>query len=75
MSTKKALITAQDGSYLAEFLLENTSEVYGLDRRLSGPNLQNSEDVADNWSSRTGPGQQQLSPTPIHRLMFTAAYH
>ncbi len=31
-------ITGQDGSYLAEFLLEKGYEVYGLVRRLSTPN-------------------------------------
>ncbi len=40
--TKKALITGvtgQDGSYLAELLLEKGYEVYGLVRRSSHPNL------------------------------------
>ena len=40
MSKKKALITGisgQDGSYLAEFLLELGYEVFGLVRRLSTP--------------------------------------
>lgn len=40
--TKKALITGitgQDGSYLAEFLLDKGYEVYGLIRRTSTPNL------------------------------------
>lgn len=32
-------ITGQDGSYLAEFLLEKGYQVYGLVRRLSSPNL------------------------------------
>ncbi|MFK7872753.1 MAG: GDP-mannose 4,6-dehydratase [Oligoflexales bacterium] len=39
--SKKALITGvtgQDGSYLAEFLLEKGYEVFGLVRRLSTPN-------------------------------------
>lgn len=41
MGVKKALITGvtgQDGSYLAEFLLEKGYRVYGLQRRLSHPN-------------------------------------
>ncbi len=41
---KRALITGitgQDGSYLAEQLLEKGYEVYGLVRRLSTPNTQN----------------------------------
>jgi len=41
MKKKKALITGvtgQDGSYLAEFLLEKGYEVFGLTRRTSTPN-------------------------------------
>lgn len=34
-------ITGQDGSYLAELLLEKGYEVYGLVRRLSTPNISN----------------------------------
>lgn len=43
---KRALITGitgQDGSYLAEFLLEKGYEVYGLRRRTSTPNFENVE--------------------------------
>lgn len=42
-SAKKALIfgiTGQDGSYLAEFLLDKGYEVHGIIRRASGPNTQ-----------------------------------
>lgn len=49
--TRSALITGitgQDGSYLAEFLLEKGYRVYGLIRRSSaGPNLRNIEHIAD----------------------------
>lgn len=41
--TKKALITGvtgQDGSYLAEFLLEKGYEVHGIKRRASSFNTQ-----------------------------------
>jgi len=44
MPTRSALITGitgQDGSYLAEFLLNKGYEVTGLVRRLSSPNLSN----------------------------------
>jgi GDPmannose 4,6-dehydratase len=34
-------LSGQDGSYLAEFLLEKDYEVYGIVRRLSVPNIQN----------------------------------
>jgi GDPmannose 4,6-dehydratase len=43
MATKKALITGvtgQDGSYLAEFLLEKGYEVHGIKRRASSLNTQ-----------------------------------
>ncbi len=47
---KKALITGitgQDGSYMAEFLLEKGYEVYGLVRRISTPNLGRIEHIMD----------------------------
>jgi len=47
---KKALITGitgQDGSYLAELLLEKGYEVYGLVRRLSTPNTENIKHLLD----------------------------
>lgn len=48
--SKKALIigiTGQDGSYLAEFLLEKGYKVYGLVRRLSTPNTWRIEHILD----------------------------
>lgn len=45
---KRALITGvtgQDGSYLAEFLLEKGYEVYGFVRRLSTPNIGNIQHI------------------------------
>ncbi len=47
---KRALVTGctgQDGSYLAELLLEKGYEVYGLVRRLSRPNLGNIQGILD----------------------------
>jgi GDPmannose 4,6-dehydratase len=47
---KKALITGitgQDGSYLAELLLEKGYKVYGLRRRTSTPNYSNVEAIRD----------------------------
>lgn len=47
---KKALITGitgQDGSYLAEFLLDKGYEVYGFVRRLSTPNIGNIAHIQD----------------------------
>ncbi|MDD1726021.1 MAG: GDP-mannose 4,6-dehydratase, partial [Euryarchaeota archaeon] len=40
-------ITGQDGSYLAEFLLEKGYEVYGLVRRLSTPNQSRIDNIID----------------------------
>nr|MDO8083619.1 GDP-mannose 4,6-dehydratase [Candidatus Sigynarchaeum springense]MDO8115914.1 GDP-mannose 4,6-dehydratase [Candidatus Sigynarchaeota archaeon] len=40
-------ITGQDGSYLAEFLLQKGYKVYGLVRRLSTPNFSRIEHVLD----------------------------
>lgn len=48
--TKTALITGvtgQDGSYLAELLLEKGYDVYGLIRRLSTPNISRIEHLID----------------------------
>lgn len=50
MTSRSALITGvtgQDGSYLAEFLLQKGYEVTGLVRRLSSPNLSNLSQVLD----------------------------
>ena len=47
---KKALITGitgQDGSYLAELLLEKGYEVFGTVRRLSTPNIENIQHIQD----------------------------
>lgn len=48
MSRKRALITGitgQDGSYLAEFLLKKGYQVFGLERRTSGKNHNNIENI------------------------------
>lgn len=47
---KKALITGitgQDGSYLAEFLLEQGYQVYGVTRRTSTPNYDRIKDIVE----------------------------
>ena len=47
---KRALITGitgQDGSYLAELLLDKGYEVYGFVRRLSTPNIGNIQHIQD----------------------------
>lgn len=51
MTMKKALITGitgQDGSYLAEFLLEKNYEVHGIIRRSSSPNTERINHIYDN---------------------------
>ena len=51
----KALITGvtgQDGSYLAEFLLEKGYKVYGLTRRTSTPNHNRIANIIDQVSLR-----------------------
>ncbi len=61
---KRALITGitgQDGSYLAEFLLEKGYEVFGLVRRLSIPNLRNIEHIADDLALLDGDLMDQSS--------------
>jgi len=40
-------ITGQDGSYLAELLLDKKYDVYGLIRRLSTPNISGIEHLID----------------------------
>src|SRR6185312_2150443 len=47
---KRALITGitgQDGSYLAELLLDKGYKVYGTVRRLSTPNIENIRHIQD----------------------------
>ena len=62
--TKRALITGitgQDGSYLAESLLEKGYKVYGLVRRLSTPNFWRIEHIKDHVELIDADLQDQLS--------------
>ncbi len=54
-------ITGQDGSYLAELLLDKGYEVYGLVRRLSAPNYWRIEHVLDRLTLIPGDLLDQLS--------------
>lgn len=57
MSRKTALITGitgQDGSYLAQFLIEKGYEVHGLIRRSSSPNLSRLEGLEENLTLHYG---------------------
>src|SRR6476660_6584932 len=61
---KRALITGvtgQDGSYLAELLLEKGYEVYGVIRRLSAPNVWRIEHLLDKITLITADLLDQLS--------------
>lgn len=62
--SKRALITGitgQDGSYLAEHLIEKGYKVYGLVRRLSTPNYARIEHIRDHIEMIDGDLQDQLS--------------
>ena len=54
-------ITGQDGSYLAELLLEKGYEVFGVVRRSSAPNLWRIEHLLDRIALRPGDLLDQLS--------------
>ena len=65
---KKALITGitgQDGSYLAEFLLEKGYEVHGIVRRASLPNTQRIEHIIDKITLHDGDMSDSMSITRI----------
>src|SRR5215204_5529008 len=62
--SKRALITGitgQDGSYLAELLLEKGYEVFGLVRRLSAPNVWRIQHILDRITLLQGDLLDQLS--------------
>ena len=64
MIPRRALITGitgQDGSYLAELLLEEGYEVFGLTRRLSAPNYWRIEHLLDRLTLIPGDLLDQLS--------------
>ncbi|HXT71680.1 MAG TPA: GDP-mannose 4,6-dehydratase [Vicinamibacterales bacterium] len=64
MSAKRALITGitgQDGSYLAELLLEQGYEVFGLTRRLSADNYWRIDHLRDRLTLIPGDLLDQLS--------------
>ena len=64
MTPRRALITGitgQDGSYLAELLLEEGYEVFGLTRRLSAPNYWRIEHLLDRLTLIPGDLLDQLS--------------
>jgi GDPmannose 4,6-dehydratase len=73
--SKRAIITGitgQDGSYLAELLLEKGYEVFGVVRRSSAPNLWRIEHLLDRIQLRPGDLLDQLS---IVRLIQSVKPH
>ena len=63
MAAKRALITGitgQDGSYLAEFLLEQGYEVVGMVRRTSTLNFQRIEQIQDRLTLLSGDLADQI---------------
>jgi len=58
-------ITGQDGSYLAELLLDRGYEVVGIVRRSSAPNLSRIDHLLDRVTLRPGDLLDQLSITRI----------
>src|SRR2546427_349908 len=61
---KRALITGitgQDGSYLAELLLDNGYEVVGMVRRSSAPNLWRIQHIVDRLTLKPADLLDQLS--------------
>src|SRR4029453_14393873 len=61
---KRALITGitgQDGSYLAELLLDKGYEVFGMIRRLSSPNVSRIEHLLDRVTLKPADLLDQLS--------------
>lgn len=68
MATRRALITGitgQDGSYLAEFLLQKGYDVTGLVRRLSSPNLTNIKGILDRVTIVDGDMMDQSSLSQV----------
>ena len=67
MSTRAIItgITGQDGSYLAELLLDKGYEVVGIVRRSSAPNLWRIDHLLDRLTLRPGDLLDQLSITRV----------
>jgi GDPmannose 4,6-dehydratase len=69
-------ITGQDGSYLAELLLEKGYDVYGLIRRLSTPNISRIEHILSDVELVEGDLTDQSSITDaVHRLQPDEVYN
>jgi GDPmannose 4,6-dehydratase len=79
MASKRALITGisgQDGSYLADLLLEEGYEVFGLTRRLSASNYWRIEHILDRLTLIPGDLLDQLSLIRVlERVQPTELYN
>jgi GDPmannose 4,6-dehydratase len=79
MAATKALITGitgQDGSYLADLLLEKGYEVYGLIRRTSMPNLSRIAHIVDKIQMVPGDLTDQHSLTQaVHEIQPDEVYN
>ena len=79
MTMKKALITGitgQDGSYLADLLLDKGYEVYGLVRRTSMPNLSRVAHIVDRIQMVPGDLTDQHSLTQaVHEIQPDEVYN
>jgi len=79
MGSKRALITGisgQDGSYLADLLLEKGYEVFGLTRRLSAANYWRIEHILDRLTLIPGDLLDQLSLIRVlERVQPTELYN
>jgi GDPmannose 4,6-dehydratase len=79
MASKRALITGisgQDGSYLADLLLEKGYEVFGLTRRLSAANYWRIEHILDRLTLIPGDLLDQLSLIRVlERVQPTELYN
>ena len=65
---KRALITGitgQDGSYLAELLLEKGYEVFGVVRRASAPNYWRIEHLLDRIDAQAGRSARPALADPV----------
>jgi len=77
MSKKKSLvigITGQDGSYLAEYLLELGYEVHGMNRRKSVPNDVNIEKIKDRIKIHQGDLNDAVSIRRLVDMEFDEIY-
>lgn len=76
---KRALITGvtgQDGSYLAEFLIQKGYEVYGMVRRSSNPNLDRVEHIKNRLKFIQGDLTDQSSlDEAIHTVQPEEVYN